>query len=148
MDCQGQRPATGNPAALAWPVVAGLLSCFWLDLAYLFLSLACFSWLVLLLGHVLFLLGTQVPRQPLLHVVGRLASCLGTRLQIRRQPFSWLEPMFLQGCHDAEHPHRQLPRPFTAAAVVVLAAQRCYPQGPLAGVVVHRHLRMVHEQRQ
>src|ERR1700733_10285651 len=109
----GTTAGISAPDSLPWPVAARLLSCFLLGLAYLFLLIACFSLLILLLGHVLFLLDAHLPRQPLLHVFGRLGSCLRTRLQIRRQPFPWVEPVFLQRRHDAKHHHCQLPRPFT-----------------------------------
>src|ERR1700677_1044375 len=68
----GITAGISNPASPPWLVTACLLYRFLLDLACLFLLLPPFC-LVLLLRHVLFLLATQVPRQPLLHVFGRLA---------------------------------------------------------------------------
>src|ERR1700722_11622369 len=69
----GITAGISNPASPPWLVAACLLSRFLLDLACLFLFLPSFFCLVLLLRHVLFLLATQVPRQPLLHVFGHLA---------------------------------------------------------------------------
>ncbi len=60
----------------------------------------------------------------------------------------WIEAPKQDRLQHTEHPRRQVGTPHAARAVVVLAAHHRVTQGAFRHVIVHRHFRASHKDRE
>ena len=71
-----------------------------------------------------------------------------TLLEMHNWNFSTRRAVLAQRGQQGEARASQLAAPLRAAAVEVLAPHRQGPMGPLGRIVIHRHLRLLHEHTQ